>query len=222
MTEMEANSKDITLSLEERVFRQLEEDIITGYYEKGASLTELGICERLGVSRTPVRSALHRLAEEGLVSIAPNRGAFVIGVTKDDLTDTYKIRMRLEGLASRMATERLTDEVRDELIHALELSEFYATKGDVERFKELDTSFHALIYRASGNRMLSKILGELHRNVRAYRKKSLSVPGRMESSVKEHKEILAAMLAGDADAADSLTSRHVERAMENLANICDG
>ncbi len=218
---MKENKSDAPISLEEQVFRQLEEDIISGFYQKGDSLTELGICERLGVSRTPVRSALHRLAEEGLVSITPNRGAVVVGVTEDDLADTYKIRMRLEGLASRMATERLTEDTRAELIHAVELSEFYALKGDAERFKELDTSFHDLIFRASGNRMLSKILGELHRNVRAYRKKSLSVPGRLESSLAEHREILAAMLAKDADGADRLTSLHVQRAMENLAMLKD-
>ncbi len=218
---MKKDKSDLSLSLEEQVFRQLEEDIISGFYKKGESLTELGVCARLEVSRTPVRSALHRLAEEGLVSIAPNRGAVVVGVTQDDLTDSYKIRMRLEGLASRMATERLTDEIKDELINVVELSEFYVAKKDVERVKELDTEFHALIYRASGNRMLSKILGELHRNVRAYRKKSLGVPGRIESSVTEHREILSAMLAGDADEADRLTSRHIERAMENLALITD-
>ena len=209
------------LSLEEQVFRRLEEDIISGFYTKGDNLTELGVCARLGVSRTPVRGALHRLAEEGLVSIAPNRGATVVGVTEDDLADTYKIRMRLEGLASRMATERLTDDIKAELVHTVELSEFYVTKMDVERFKELDTAFHGLIFRASGNRMLSKILGELHRNVRAYRKKSLSVPGRLESSLREHREILSAMLSGDADAADRLTSRHIEMAMENLSKITD-
>lgn len=215
------SDKNQVTSLEEQVFIQLEEDIISGFYAKGENITELGVCSRLGVSRTPVRGALHRLAEEGLVDITPNRGAIVVGVTEDDLADTYKIRMRLEGLASRMATERLSDEIKEELIHTVELSEFYAMKKDVERFKELDTEFHKLIFRASGNRMLSKILGELHRNVRAYRKKSLSVPGRLESSLKEHREILSAMLCGDADAADRLTSLHIENAMENLSKITD-
>ena len=215
------DTQENQISLEEQVFRQLEEDIISGFYEKGESLTELGVSARLGASRTPVRSALHRLAEEGLVSITPNRGAVVIGVTQDDLADTYKIRMRLEGLASRMATERLTEEIKAELIHTVELSEFYVIKNDAERFKELDTAFHSLIYRASGNRMLSKILGELHRNVRAYRKKSLAVPGRLEMSLAEHREILSAMLSGDKEAADRLTSRHIERAMENLSKIAD-
>ena len=208
-----------SLSLEEQVFRTLEEEIISGAYAAGESLTELGLSAKLGVSRTPVRSALHRLAEEGLVSIAPNRGAMVVGVTLDDLIDTYKIRIRLEGLASRMATERLTPRDKSELTNAVELAEFYVSKEDTEHLKELDTLFHSIIYRASGNRMLSKILGELHRNIRAYRKKSLSVPGRLKQSVREHREILDAMLAGDADRADELTSKHIESAMENLIAI---
>ena len=206
-------------SLEEQVFRTLEEDIISGVYATGESLTELGISARLGVSRTPVRSALHRLAEEGLVDIAPNRGAVVVGVTRDDLIDTYKIRIRLEGLASRMATERLSDADRVKLTEAVELAEFYVAKEDSEHLKELDTLFHSIIYRASGNRMLSKILGELHRNIRAYRKKSLEVPGRLVDSVREHREILNAMLSGDAALADELTSRHIERAMKNIVQM---
>lgn len=210
-----------SLSLEEKVFAQLEEDILSGVYKSGESITELGISARLGVSRTPVRSALHRLAEEGLVSISPNKGAVVIGVTEEDLIDTYKIRIRLEGLASRMATERLTDKDKKELISSVELAEFYVAKADVEHLKELDTEFHGIIYRVSGNRMLSKVLSELHRNIRAYRKRALGVPGRLAESVTEHREILNAMLEGDADEADRLTSRHIERAMKNLASLCD-
>ena len=123
---------ETTKSLEEQVYRNLEEDILSGYYSRGESLTEMTLCKKLGVSRTPVRSALHRLYEEGLVEISPNRGAVVIGVAKEDLTDAYKIRMRLEGLASAMATERMTDEEKNELKETLELSEFYLTKGDTE------------------------------------------------------------------------------------------
>lgn len=208
-------------SLEEQVFLQLEEDILSGFYKSGESLTELAISARLGVSRTPVRSALHRLAEEGLVSIVPNKGAVVIGVTNDDLIDTYKIRIRLEGLASAMATARLSEKDKRELTAMLEVSEFYVSKEDTEHLRELDSAFHEIIYRASGNRMLTKILTELHRNIRAYRKRALEVPGRLAESVREHREILNAMLEGDAALADELTSRHVERAMENALKMSE-
>ena len=98
-------SKD-TSSLEERVYGELEEAILSGEFKSGEALTELSLSEKLGVSRTPVRSAIHRLAEEGLIAITPNRGAVVIGVTEQDLIDIYKIRIRLEGLAAAMAATK--------------------------------------------------------------------------------------------------------------------
>ncbi len=203
-------------SREDEVYMTLEEDILSGVYKNGDSLTEQPLSLRLGVSRTPIRAALRRLAEEGLVELIPNKGAVVIGVTAEDLIDTYKIRMRLEGIAAAMATERLTAEEKAKLKESVDLSEYYIMRGDAENLKELDTTFHSIIYGASGNRLLSKILTELHRNIKAYRKLSLSVPGRLERSQEEHREILEAILAGDAERADKLTSLHVERAMNNM------
>jgi DNA-binding GntR family transcriptional regulator len=205
-----------TKSREEEVYLKLEEEILGGQLKRGDALTEMSLSARLGVSRTPVRAALHRLAEEGLVEISPNRGAVVVGVTVDDLIDTYKIRIRLEGLASAMAAARMTDEEKAKLRESVELSEYYVAKGNAEKLKELDTEFHNIIYRASGNRMLSRILSELHRNIKAYRKLSMTVPGRVEKTAEEHREILNAILAGDGERADTLTRMHVERAMENM------
>ena len=95
------------------------------------------------------------------------------------------------------------------------------TKKDAEQIKELDTAFHSIIYRASGNRMLCKILTELHRNIKSYRKLSLTMPGRLERSSDEHREILEAILEGDADRADKLTSLHIERAMMNMISAME-
>ena len=207
---------ETTKTLEEKVYLALEDAILKGEYKRGDALTEMSLCKKLGVSRTPVRSALHRLSEEGLIEASPNRGAIVVGMSDDDLADTYKIRMKLEGLASAMAAERMSDEDIKRLEETVELSEFYLVKGDVEKLKELDTSFHIIIYKSSGNRTLSKILSELHRNIRSYRKLSLTVPGRLEKSIEEHKEILSAIKSGDANLADELTSRHIKNAMNNM------
>lgn len=207
-----------SLSLEERVFSELEEEILSGKLGAGTRLKEQELSVRLGVSRTPIRGALQRLADEGLVEIMANRSAVVVGVSEEDLEDTYRIRVRLEGLASRLCTMRICDEDKRELLSSVELSEFYIQKNDAEHLKELDTTFHRIIYKASGNRLLCKILSELHRNIKAYRKRSLSDPKRVEKSVAEHREILTAILAGDADEADRLTSLHIEHAMENLGN----
>ncbi len=203
-------------SLEEKVYDELADAILSGKYKKGASLTETALSSALGASRTPVRSALHRLAEEGLVEVVPNRGAVVIGVTVEDLIDIYRIRMRLEGLASAIAAEKMSDESKKNLLENVELSEFYMSKKDCERFKELDTDFHRIIYRATGSRTLERILSDLHRNSKAYRKLSLTVPGRAAKTAEEHRDILDAILSGDAKKAESLTSAHIDHALDNI------
>lgn len=209
-------------SLEESVYNALREDILEGRLGTGVALTECALAARLGVSRTPIRGALHRLSEEGLVSVTPNRGAVVVGVNAEDLVDIYKIRMRLEGLASKDAATRISPEEKKRLSDSVELSEFYIQKKDTEHLKELDTEFHSIIYKASGNRLLYKTLSELHGNITAYRKLSLSSGDRLEKSVREHRDILNAILAGDGELADRLTSLHIEAALENLLKVTKG
>ena len=206
-------------SLEESVFLALEEEILSGKLKKGESLTENSLSARLGVSRTPLRGAMHRLAEEGLIEIVPNRGAVVIGIGDEELVDIYKIRIRLEGLASSEATKRISQDDLKKLRDSVELSEFYIAKQDADHLKELDSEFHNIIYKASGNRLLCKTLTELHRNIQFYRKRSLEYADRLEKSVMEHKEILAAIECGDSEAADRLTSAHIEAALNNLLEV---
>lgn len=206
-------------SLEESVFLTLEEEILSGQLSRGETLTETSISSRLGVSRTPLRGALHRLAEEGLIEIIPNRGAVVIGIGEEDLIDIYKIRMRLEGLASAEAARRISDDDVKRLRENVELAEFYMSKKNSEHLEELDSEFHNIIYKASGNRLLYKTLSELHRNIQFYRKRSLAVEKRLEKSTAEHREILSAIERGDSDAADRLTYAHIEAALNNLLAV---
>lgn len=209
-------------SLEEMVYSRLEEEILSGELASGCALGEIALAKRLGVSRTPIRSAIHRLAEEGLVEVVPNKGATVLGINTADLIDIYRIRKRLEGLASSLAAERITDEELDKLTEAVDLVEFYIKKNDTEHIRELDTVFHSIIYKASGSRFLSHTLSELHRKIKSYRKRSLSVPGRLEKSAEEHREILDAIKARDTEMADKLTSLHVQRALENMLTDISG
>ena len=92
-------------------------------------------------------------------------------------------------------------------------------KGDIEKVKDLDSEFHDIIYRSCESRMLGKTLSELHRYIASYRKLSLAADGRIERSLSEHREIYDAIVNGEADAADALTSEHVARALENLLEI---
>lgn len=203
----------------EEAFLRLEEEILNGTLKKGDTLTEIALAERLGISRTPLRAAIHALAEEGLVEVVPNKGAVVVGVGEDDLVEIYDIRMRLEGIAASLAAKRITEDSIKRLTESVELSEFYLTKNDPDHLKELDSDFHNLIYKSSGNRHLCKILTELHRNIRSYRKMSLSVPERLKKSVEEHKQILAAIESRDEALAEKLAVEHIGAALSNLLNL---
>lgn len=135
-------------SLEESAYLALEEEICAGTILPGEFLIETALSAKLGISRTPLRGAIHRLAEEGLVELIPNRGARVIGVTEKDLIDIYMIRMRLEGLAASAAAERISEEDKATLAESVELAEFYLQKNNTDKIKEMDTLFHSTIYHA--------------------------------------------------------------------------
>ena len=204
------------LSLEEKVYFQLKEEILSGELASGTPLTEISLSQRLGVSRTPLRSAIHRLSEEGLVMTGANRGAVVVGITGEDVDDIYCIRMRLEGLAARLAAEAISEEGLSHLTDLVELSEFYISRGKCEKLRELDGEFHERIYSECKNRPLKSTLSQLHNKIKLYREISLSVPGRLEESVKEHAAILKAIKDGNGDLADRLTTEHIEAAYRNI------
>lgn len=206
-------------TLEEKVYNILEDQILSQKLRAGDSVTEMKLSKELGVSRTPVREALQRLDREGLIKLRPNKGAVVVGISERDLIDIYKIRTRLEGLAARIAAENADETLIRQLSDNIELTEFYMSKGNIEKLKDLDSDFHDIIYSYCQSRILGKTLSELHRYIVCYRKLSLSVKGRLERSLAEHREIVEAIKKGDAEGADSLMSAHVELALSNLLTI---
>lgn len=205
-----------SVSLEEAVYLKLEEEILSGKLRRGEQLREIALAERLQASRTPVRGALHRLAEDGLVELCANKGATVIGITEEDIADIYEVRKRLEGLAARLAAERMSEEDKENLKETVELSEFYLAKQDDKQSGELDSEFHNIIFQASGSRHLCKILCDLHKSIKAYRRLSFSKSDRAKKSIAEHREILEAILSGDPDEAERLTSVHIDNALKNF------
>ena len=141
-------------SLSSRVFHTIRENILSGKYATDEELKEKNIGEELGVSRTPVREALRQLELEGLVTIIPNKGAYVVGISKKDIQDIYEIRSRLEGLCAKWAADKITKEQLDELDENIYLSDFHVAKGNSEQVVELDNRFHEILYNASDSKEL--------------------------------------------------------------------
>lgn len=204
-----------TVSLADQVFEKLESDIITGFYPRGEILTELKLVEQLGVSRTPIREALRRLEQEGLIADS-GKGSLVLGITIEDLMDIMEIRHRVEGLAAFYATKNITEEELKQMRSISELQDFYFAKRDLDRLRQMDDQFHKMIYQISGRTVLRDTLQPLHRKTQRYRKQSISDDSRLEASIREHKEIFKAIETKDANRAEELMTKHISNAKEYM------
>ena len=203
-------------SLRGRVFSKIREDILSGKYKDHEELKEVAIGEELGVSRTPVREAFRQLELEGLIQIIPNRGAYVTGISAKDVQDIYMIRSRLEGLCARWATAHITPEQLDEMEENVYLAEFHAGKGHMDQIAELDNRFHQILYEACDSKMLEHLLMDYHQYVQSVRQKTLSNIERSTASNKEHRAIMEAIKAGNADLAEKLAHEHMINAYDNM------
>lgn len=203
-------------SLSSRVFHSIREDILSGKYHTNEELKEKTIGEELGVSRTPVREALRQLELEGLVTIIPNKGAYVVGISQKDIQDIYEIRSRLEGLCARWAAKNITKEQLDELEENIFLAEFHASKGNSEQIVELDNKFHEIMYKASGSKEIRHVLSDFHHYVQRVRKITLANPERAVSSNEEHKKIVEALKLHDGDLAEKLANEHMMNTIRNM------
>ena len=186
-------------SLSSRVFHTIRENILSGKYATDEELKEKNIGEELGVSRTPVREALRQLELEGLVTIIPNKGAYVVGISKKDIQDIYEIRSRLEGLCAKWAADNITKEQLDELDENIYLSDFHAAKGNSEQVVELDNRFHEILYNASDSQELKD-------------------PKRSVQSNQEHRQIVEALKKHDANLAEKLANEHMMNTIHNMDN----
>mgnify|MGYP000211199584 FL=1 len=160
--------------------------------------------------------AIRKLELEGLVTSIPNKGTYVNGISRDDVQDIYMIRSRLEGLAARLATRRITPEQINEMEEMIFLSEFYLKKGMTEQLSNLDGKFHFILYEACGSRMLKNVLTDFHRYVQMARRMSVKVENRAEKSIREHSQILAAIRDQDEDRAERLMEEHIHHVVLNL------
>jgi GntR family transcriptional regulator, trigonelline degradation regulator len=194
-----------------RVLDNLRQAILEGKLAPGQRLIERELVELTGVSRTSIREALRELAAEGLVTTIPNKGTVVATVTAEEARQLYQVRSALEGLAGRLFVENATNAQRRALVNALRAVERAAPKGSPAMLAAKD-KFYDVLFEGGGNEALRSMAGALHARVNLLRSMSLSVPGRSAESLAELAEIVAAVQAGDADAAAKACSHHVEAA----------
>jgi len=200
-------------------YEEIRRRILDGDLGPAVSLSEYQLADLLQVSRTPVREALKRLEHEGLVRSIPNRGAFVAELSVQDIMEIYQIREQLESLAARIAAETLRVAEVDELEGELTRAAALAAKGRVKDTFESDIHLHKRIIEATKNGRLVNFLTTLDDQVRRIRAMSPRTPGRLEATLREHREVVGRIKEHDASGAEAAMRRHLRAACENAIHL---
>ena len=193
------------------LYTELQKDILSGALPDKSKLTEQAVCKRYNVSRTPVREALRQLEADGLIENIPNRGAYITGLSKRDISDLFDLRALFEVQAVEWAIKRMRSEDIDSLAEVMEFMEFYTLKEDAAKVLSFNSRFHSLIYEGTGNRKLQRSL-EVYQTYLKY-----SAPHRsytesdLKTILEEHRAIYEAFESRNAAAGRKAMEYHMEQ-----------
>lgn len=196
-------------SLSSDIASQIEADIKQGRLLPGQPLDERMLAERFGVSRTPVRAAVHQLAARGLLKVAPRQGLQVARASLGELREMFEVLAELEGACAKLAARRIDDPWRSRMSDAQALCAQAAERNDVDGYTRANADFHEALYQGCRNRYLADQICEIRARTSVYTVSVFQLPGRMRQSAQDHAAIVAAVLEGDGAAAQRAMVDHV-------------
>jgi DNA-binding GntR family transcriptional regulator len=203
----------------ELAYQELKARIVSGALAPGARLVEAQLAAQIKVSRTPIRDALRRLVSEGLASRDESGGLIVHAASQRQIEEIYLVREVLDGLAARLAAERITDRDLVRLRLTLDALRGAAEAGRTDEVIATNLTFHQLIYEAAGNSRLEKLGLELREFVRLFSREAFASRDRAVAIVGEHVAIVDALEARDPEAAEHAAREHLRRAVTHLAKV---
>ena len=201
--------------LKDLVYLELKHKILTGEIVSQTRLMEIDLSEKMNVSRTPIREAIKKLSDDGLVKIVPRRGAYVANISIKDMLDVFEVREDMEGFAAKLAAQRINDEEKEELRKiATEYDEALAKAEDKEGIIELDEKFHNFIVSCCGNDTLSELVKYVQELSLRFRYLYYNDYSLYESTAEKHHRIMDAISNGRADEARKEADAHVKSLKE--------
>jgi len=213
------------VTLYDQVSERLRSLIFDRQLAPGDFIDEVKLAEQWQISRTPLREALKVLIAEGLVEPVPRRGCRVIEMTATDADELFPIMAMLEGRCAFEATQHASDADLRELQRLHDELERTAAAHEVDGYYRANHEFHSFVQRLAGNRWLDRVTADLRKFVRMLRGRQLTLPGRIDASINEHRVLLAAMLARDATRAERAMHDHLlaqHAALKTLRKIESG
>lgn len=199
-----------------QVADRLRDQIYQHELKPGDAIDEMALCERFGISRTPLREALKVLDSEGLIELIPRKGSFVRNMDIDELNELFPVMAVLEGLCAREAVEHCTEKDLKQLNEMHEKLEIYAENGDIDAYYEQNFVFHQAVQDLSANKWLQRVIGDLRKVLRLARHMQLTIPGRLQASLAEHQQIMKAFNENKAEMADQCMQQHLKQQWQSL------
>lgn len=200
-------------SLSDIAYQKLKNMLVNLELRPGGAITEIQLMENLGMSRTPIRQALQRLAQEEFVSLAPHKGWFVCQVSVRDIQEFFVVREAIEGIAARLAAELISEETLHELNAIAEKADKEAEKSD--DFDACDV-LHQKIFEAVNNQQINRIISLYEDHLKRFHIMACHLPGRLILSYKEHCEVLKALTARDGEKAELAMREHIRSSRRSL------
>lgn len=207
---MQNNSFQADLPLRDVVFYTLRQAILTGELKPGERLMEIHLADKLGVSRTPVREAIHRLELEGLVTTIPRRGAEVAQITEKSMSDVLEVRRAVDALCTELACDRITDEELEKLKQACGHFELCVGTKDARKIAQADVALHDIIVQATRNIRLIQLVNTLSEQMYRYRFEYIKDSSQHETLIKEHRIIYQSIVQKDKDTAAAAARTHID------------
>ena len=201
-----------------QVFEQLKRMILRGEISSGTRIVESEIALSMGISRTPVREAVHKLEAEGLLTHLSKGGYAVRGLTISDIEDTFDIRSILESFAGYLAAKRHTDGELVTLESKIDEFQRYLDRGDLKRLSAVNTDFHEALYELSRSHRLIKMIHGLKDEIEFLRKIILNSEKMARLSNRDHREIVEAIKQRDAKKVEQQLKEHILRGKEFVLN----
>ncbi|GAA5186993.1 GntR family transcriptional regulator [Rugosimonospora acidiphila] len=194
-------------------YDNLRAAVLDGSLAPGSRVTVRPLAEQLGLSPTPIKTALAALEREGFLVAVPHRGYFVPEVSTEDLLELYELREAVDGIAARRAAGATNHaQIATQLRRLLARQRKAIQANNLHSYGDLDLMFHRLIWEGSGSRRLIPIAENLIAQVRLGNRYSAQAPGRLPVAIEEHEAILEAISEGDARTAERHIRRHVREA----------
>lgn len=206
-------------SLGQRVYQSLKHAILTLDFRPGDSIRKPDICDRLGVSRSPVADAVAKLAADALVDVIPQAGTFVTRLSMTDIREGAFIREAIEVAAAELVASQITEDQLRDLRRNLKLQEALVSDGDRQGFMQLDGQFHDMMLSYTGFPRLPQVSQTAWLSVHRARQLILPVDGRLQATLDEHRAILTAFEARDPAAARRAVQHHLRQLLTYLAPL---